>query len=132
MNQKRIKELKQDYKNALDRLEEALQENALKGSIVVDGTIQRFEFTFELAWKLAKALLVHGGIEVNSPRSAIKEGFQAKLFDNGEGWIDMLEDRNKTSHLYDEDESFAIYEKIKKNHVHLLNGFWTKNSGTKI
>jgi predicted nucleotidyltransferase len=51
------KELYKDYVNALKRLSEALWEDLNKGSIVVDGTIQRFEFTFELAWKLARLVV---------------------------------------------------------------------------
>lgn len=119
----RIAELKQDYDNALHRLKDALQEDLKKGSIVIDGAIQRFEFTFELAWKLAKATLAHQGVESNTPRSAIKEAYKAGLIKDGEGWIDMLEDRNKTSHIYDENEALRIYQKIKKNHFELLEQF---------
>jgi nucleotidyltransferase substrate binding protein (TIGR01987 family) len=123
---KRIKELYSDYKKALGRLEEALEEDLSKGSIVVDGTIQRFEFSFELAWKLAKAVLNYNGIEVEIPRLVIKEAFKAKLIQDGQGWIDMLEDRNKTSHLYDEKEALKIYKKIKDSHFSLLEDFEKK------
>lgn len=123
MTQARIKELYSDFKDALERLEEALSEDLSKGSIVVDGTIQRFEFTFELAWKLAKAILIYNGIEAETPRAAIKEAFRAKLIGDGNGWIDMLEDRNKTSHIYDEKQALKIYKKIKADHLGLLKGF---------
>jgi len=123
MNLERINELHLDYKKALGRLKEALDEDLLKGGIVVDATIQRFEFTFELAWKLAKAVLNYNGIEVEIPRLVIKEAFKAKLIRDGEAWIDMLEDRNKTSHIYDEKEALRIYKKIKKSHFELLKDF---------
>lgn len=121
--EERIAELKQDYDNALQRLKDALHEDLKKGSIVIDGIIQRFEFTFELAWKLAKATLAHQGVESNTPRAAIKEAYKAGLIKDGEGWIDMLEDRNKTSHIYDENEARRIYQKIKENHFELLEQF---------
>ncbi len=120
MSLERIKEIHIDFKNALTRLKEALDEDLGKGDIVIDGTIQRFEFTFELAWKLVKFILDYNGIEANTPRLVIKEAFKAKILEDGEGWIDMLEDRNKTSHIYDEKTARAIYDKIKKNHLQLL------------
>ena len=110
----RIKELYRDFEEALSRLKDALSESLSKGSIVVDGTIQRFEFTFELGWKLARAVLSYNGIETDTPRAAIKEAYKSKFIKDGDGWIDMLEDRNKTSHIYDEKEALKIYSKIRK------------------
>ncbi|OGS00421.1 MAG: hypothetical protein A3G41_03295 [Elusimicrobia bacterium RIFCSPLOWO2_12_FULL_59_9] len=123
MNRERIKEIYLDYKKALERLKAALNEDTAKGSIIVDGTIQRFEFCFELAWKLAKALLSFGGIEAGTPRMVVKEAHQANLIKDGQGWIDMLEDRNKTSHIYDEKQALRIYKKIKGSHFKLLSNF---------
>ncbi len=123
MSPERIKELYQDFNNALGRLKEALSQDLSKGSIVVDGTIQRFEFTFELAWKLIKNILNYNGIAVESPRPVIKEAFKAKVIKDGQEWINMLEDRNKTSHLYDEKQALKIYEKIKNDHYQILGNF---------
>jgi len=123
MSIEKINEIYSDFKNALTRLKEALGEDLSKGSIVVDGTIQRFEFTFELAWKLSKAVLNHTGIEADTPRGIIKEAFKAKMVEDGQGWIDMLEDRNKTSHIYDEQQALEIYNKIKETHFKLLEDF---------
>ena len=120
---KRIEEVYKDFTNALARLEEALRQNPSVGSIVVDGTIQRFEFTFELAWKLMKAVLDYNGIEANTPRESIKESFRANIIKDGESWIDMLEDRNKTSHIYDENQALVIYNKIKNNHFKTMENF---------
>ena len=128
MTLERIKEIYLDYKKAFQRLKEALAEDISKGNIIIDGTIQRFEFTFELAWKLARAVLNYNGIEVEIPRLIIKEAFKAKLILDGEGWIDMLEDRNKTPHIYDEKEALKIYKKIKDSHFRLLQDFEKKIS----
>lgn len=86
----------------------------------MDGTIQRFEFTYELAWKLAKAILNYNGIEADNPRMVLKEAFKAKIIKDGTAWIDMLEDRNKTSHIYDEKQALIIYKKIKEKHINML------------
>ena len=124
MNQEKAKDIYEDYKKALERLKGALAENvSIKGNIVIDGTVQRFEFTFELAWKLAKAILNYNGVEVETPRMVIKEAFRAGLITDGDGWIDMLKDRNKTAHIYDEKQALQIYGKIKENHFELLNDF---------
>lgn len=119
----RIKEFYADFKNALKRLEEALKEDLSKGDIIIDGTIQRFEFTFELAWKLLKAVLNFNGIETETPRAAIKGGFKAGMLKDGDDWIDMLEDRNKTAHIYDKKQALTIYKKIKKNHFQLMESY---------
>lgn len=112
----RLKEKYSDYENAYQRLAEAI-EMADDTEIVIDGTIQRFEFTFELSWKLMKYYLEYEGFQdVKSPRATIRTAFQEGLISNGEAWIDMMVDRNKTSHLYDEKEARNIYEKICDRH----------------
>ena len=119
----RIKQIHKDFIKAIERLGHALSKDPSKDSIILDGTIQRFEFTFELAWKLAKAVLRYNGIDADTPRLVIKEAFKSRLIKNGDDWIDMLEDRNKTSHIYDEQQALKIYNKIKDNHFKTLEAF---------
>jgi nucleotidyltransferase substrate binding protein (TIGR01987 family) len=57
-------------------------------------------------------LELEGIDEAKSPRSTLKEAFQYGLIEDGELWIDMLKDRNLTSHIYDESAALEIYEKI--------------------
>lgn len=68
-----------------------------------EGVIQRFEYTFELAWKTLKDYLENAGVTLDqiTPRAVIKAAFAAKLIDDGQAWIDMLGDRNLMSHTYD-------------------------------
>lgn len=58
-----------------------------------EGVVQRFEYTFELAWKTLKDYLVYSGVVLDqiTPRKVIKEAFAAKIIDDGQIWIDMLE-----------------------------------------
>ena len=123
MNQQRIHDNYTDFQNALKRLEEALKEDISNNKVAVDGTIKRFEFTYELAWKLTKRILNYSGVEADSPRMVIKEAFQKKLIQEGNVWISMLEDRNKTTHIYDEKEALKIYESIKNIYFPLLKSF---------
>lgn len=73
-----------------------------------EGVVRRFEFTLELAWKTLKDYLEEGGRLVSpvTPRNVIKEAYAAKILDDGQVWIDMLDRRNLLSHTYDE-KTFA-------------------------
>ncbi|MBL4652734.1 MAG: nucleotidyltransferase substrate binding protein [Flavobacteriales bacterium] len=75
--------------------------------------IQTFEFTFELAWKTIKDYLKYGGVEeANLPREVIKHAFNLKIIENGQAWIDMLEDRNLMAHTYDDSRARKAVEHI--------------------
>jgi nucleotidyltransferase substrate binding protein (TIGR01987 family) len=120
MKKERLLERLEDYNRASQRLAEAVNLDP-NLDIIIDGVIQRFEFTFELSWKLMKVFLEYTGItEIRSPRTTIREAFAYGLIEDGDQWIDMMEDRNKTSHIYDEVEAKQIYQKIKHNHNELL------------
>ena len=113
----RFKERFIEYKKALKRLEEALNEE--KTEIVIDGVLHRFEFTFELAWKTMKDCLEYMGIvnKTGSPRENIQAAFKQGLIDDGETWINIMLDRNSLSHIYDEEISREIYDRIKNKYV---------------
>ena len=112
---KRLEERCKDLNNALLRLDEAIEESKInkKSSTLKDGVIQRFEFSYELCWKLMKNYLEDEGIqEAKSPKSTFREAFKIGIIKDGDIWIDMLNDRNLTSHVYDEEISLEIYNKI--------------------
>lgn len=119
--EERWKERKEDLKNAVTRLQEALNEENVT-DIVIDGVLHRFEFSFELAWKTMKDYLEYMGIieKIGSPREIIKSAFKAELIEDGEGWIELMLARNTLSHLYSEEESRKIYDKIKEKYITML------------
>ena len=78
-----------------------------------DATIQRFEFTFELAWKFLKDYFLERDLELHYPKEVIQEAFNVNLIDDEVLWIKMLKDRNMTSHTYDEKLADEIYKRIK-------------------
>jgi nucleotidyltransferase substrate binding protein (TIGR01987 family) len=126
MLNRRIQERFTDFSHALKKLQEST-ELLIENDIIIDGVIQRFEFTFELSWKLMKAYLEYEGIEeFDSPRSTIKVAFKFGLISNGDEWISMMLDRNKTSHVYDEKLALEIYNNIKANHIVLFNELLNK------
>ena len=112
-----------NFSNALQRLKEAVAElerpNA--SDVVRDGVIQRFEFTYELAWKTTKIYLEDiGMVDINSPKAVIKEAYAQKLIANEENWLLMLNDRNLTSHMYREQVAVNIAERIASSYIQEL------------
>ena len=93
----KIKMTTKQLKEALLRFQEVLDQE--ENEFIRDASIQRFEFTFELFWKLLKSMLAETGIIVYSPRDSIKEGFSVGFIDEDSVWIKMLETRNSTVHL---------------------------------
>jgi nucleotidyltransferase substrate binding protein (TIGR01987 family) len=77
-----------------------------------DGVIQRFEFTYELAWKTLKRVLALKGIEANNPRDVFREAARQKLLDDPVVWFDFLEKRNLTVHTYNRVSAEEIYESL--------------------
>lgn len=69
-----------------------------------EGLVQRYEYTFELAWKVIKDFMEYQGVQIENsfPRSIIRQGFQAGLIKDVVPWELMLKDRNILSHRYDE------------------------------
>ena len=115
-----LKIKREEYVSALSRLEAALQKDIAADDLYLDGIIQRFEFTFELAWKFIKAYLDYEGIEAKSPCGSIKEGFKTGVIADGTAWLDMLEKRNLASHTYDDESAQEIYRHIKEKYFSLL------------
>lgn len=80
----------------------------------VDATIQRFEFTIELAWKWLKDYFLEHDIILYYPKEILQEAYRVQLIENENVWLNMLKDRNLTSHTYDEKLADAIYQRIKE------------------
>ncbi len=99
-------------KQALRTLDEVLE---MPYTVIVrDASIQRFEYTFEIAWKLFKKVAKIDGIEVTSPRQALRAAYQMKIITDIDIWFEMLEDRNMTSHTYDQYIANKVYESAKR------------------
>ncbi|MCM1329629.1 MAG: HI0074 family nucleotidyltransferase substrate-binding subunit [Ruminococcus sp.] len=112
----------ENYRKAVSRLEEGITETGTNGSLTLrDGVIQRFEFTTELAWKSAREyLLSEGETDINSPKPVMRAALRTGLIADEQGWIKILDDRNATSHMYDEEQTEEIFERIKTEHIALF------------
>ncbi len=108
-----------NFTNSLNALQRALEiknpNETEKG-----GIIQFYEVTFELAWKTLKDYLEAEGFNIKSPRETIKQAFQIEIIVKGEEWLDALDDRNLTTHIYDEITANKIIKRIRNNYFCLL------------
>ena len=79
------------------------------------GLIKAFEFTHELAWKMLKDFLEsRGNKDIYGSKDAVRKSFHLGLVDNGELWMEMIENRNQTVHTY----NLEIAKKIVNAIVH--------------
>ena len=74
-----------------------------------------------------QAFLVYDGFIVNT-RSAIRKSFEVEFISNAEDWIKMLEDKNLTTHTYDEETAMEIYRNIAEKYIFMFEEFNNKVS----
>jgi nucleotidyltransferase substrate binding protein (TIGR01987 family) len=107
-----------NFSRALQRFDEMIQ---TKEKLYADGykeiyldlAVQRFEFTYEMAWKTLKRLLDFLGIDAKYPRAVFQEAYAAGLIKDEAVWLDMIEQRNLAAHIYDEYEILPILDKLE-------------------
>jgi nucleotidyltransferase substrate binding protein (TIGR01987 family) len=107
------------FQKALARLKEALAQN--EDEFIRDAIIQRFEFTFETAWKAMYRWLRARGNDVDEEAySVIPMGFERRLVSDEKGWGDMRRFRNKTSHTYNEHMAIEVAAFVRQDAVGLF------------
>ena len=111
-----------NFAMALTRLQEGALQLEQAGDLGRDGLIQRFEFTFELAWKTLKACFENEGlIGLTSPKTVLREAYAAGLIKAEELWLAMLEDGNSTAHIYSEQLEGQICQRIQQRYIGEFN-----------
>lgn len=113
----------ENFQKAIKRLEEVLEMK--KTTVTRDSAIKRFELCFDLAWKSLKMTARHEGIECYSPRSCFQSAFELGLIEHNTTWFEMIENRNKSVHLYEESSAELIYAHLP-SYVELLKQLFTK------
>lgn len=101
-----------DLTAALAQLKTGLAQ--IQNDLDRDGVIQRFEFTFEMAWKVLQEYAQFQGLPVASPREAFRMAADFRLIDNPNIWFAFIKDRNRTTHLYSEKEAKEVIKNIPK------------------
>ncbi len=104
----------------LDDAMELMQQRELS-KLEKQGVIHRFRYCYELGWNTLKEFLVWQGIDgIVGSRDTIREAFSKGLISDGHAWMQMLTDRNRTSHTYNEETAEAILMNIRSQHHPLL------------
>ena len=111
----RWKQRFENYIKAFRTLAEAVELAHRQGlsKLEQQGLIQGFEYTHELAWNVLKDYLEEKGIvgligSKDETRSAFRNG----LIEEGEHWMKMIEDRNRTVHTYDPDVAQEVVDHV--------------------
>lgn len=108
-----------NLKRAYMKLKEVSEIYDGKNEIVRDSLIQRFEFTYELTHKTLKEFMKYLGVTLENsfPRTIYKKAYTNNLISDDKVWISLLEDRNSTSHIYNENLASEIAERIVHDYV---------------
>ena len=114
----------ESLQRALAQLRAALEALAADPGNEVIGiaVIKAYEFSFELSWKTLRDLLAHEGIDAPLPRTVLRQAFASGLLQDGQLWIDMLEQRNLMAHTYDVDRARQALSLIQQHYAPALLG----------
>ena len=122
----------------LRRANARLQDAAARGIETLtllerEGLIQRFEYSFELAWKTLKDVLEHDGVilDLATPREVIRKAAAAGHLTEQDLWMEMLADRRRTSHEYDEEHLTAVTASICRRYAGAIGSLVTSLAGRK-
>lgn len=101
-----------DFAAALAPLKSALAEPADR-DLIKAGSIQYFEFSFELGWKACKVVSAEQGLpDCLSPKACLRQAFTQGWIDDEAVWLEMLDARNRMAHTYDARKALQIYESL--------------------
>ncbi len=100
-----------------------------------DACIQRFEYCFELSWKMLKRRLEldlpdAAAVDAMSYRDLIRSGAERGLVANAAAWMLYRDKRNTTSHTYNAAraaEVAAVIPAFETHAQHLLSLLQTRN-----
>lgn len=124
----RWKQRFKNYQKGFAQLQKFIDKGDLS-DLEKQGLIKAFEYTYELGWNTLKDFLTYRGqTDIYGSRDAIRKAFTANLITDGEGWMDMLQSRNKTSHTYNEETAEEITNAVLTRYYSLFKQLETRLS----
>jgi len=118
-----------NFNKAFSKLSQAVKQAKDKklSELETEGLIQRFEYTYELAWKTLQDFIKDIGIaDINGPSKVLQEALKMKLITDSEGWSKLKKSREKTSHTYDPETAEEIKELILDQFFQLFSNLQVK------
>jgi nucleotidyltransferase substrate binding protein (TIGR01987 family) len=118
----RWKQRFKNYEKALAKLSEVVDRDfETMSELEIEGLIQRFEYTYELAWKTLQDFLREKGYtDIAGPTPVLEQAFQNGYIKSAEGWREMKKSRELTSHTYDEWTAMEIAKDVIESYHDLL------------
>ncbi len=116
-----------NFNRAFLLLREAMENDiSTLNQLEKEGIIQRFEYTFELAWKVLKDKIENDGLVLDqiSPKAVIKQAYAAKYINDPDTWLKMIGDRNLMGHTYDFVKFEAVIQSIADNYLPMLQEWY--------
>jgi nucleotidyltransferase substrate binding protein (TIGR01987 family) len=117
-NPERFDQRRNYFRQALKRLREALARP--EDDFIRDACIQRFEFTYEAAWKAMKLWLEAKDIDVRNAKDALRESLAQGLIQDPNAWSSLHEARNLTSHTYRAELAKQVYATLREQAIPLF------------
>ena len=108
------------FKEAYGRLKEAINIKE-ESDIKRDAVIKRFEFSYELLWKTYKKMARLQKLDYFSPKACFQFAFKSGLIEDEKLFLEIIDARNKTNHVYSEDEAKKIYNFIKEKAINAFD-----------
>ena len=116
------------YCRSLDNLADAKGRDR-SDKFILSGTVQMFNLSFDLAWKVMKDIITeyHGALEypTGSPRETLRMANSVGLIED-DMWLEMLRARNNLAHDYDGELAVRYFEKITSTYEDLMEKFRVK------
>ena len=113
----------EDFEKMIKNLEAVLKLEV--NEYIRDSAIKRFELCFDLAWKAVKDYAKTQNVECYSPRECFREAFQLKLIDYSNKWMEMVDDRNLCTHIYNSKQAEEVYQSLG-NYLTMFKGLHSK------
>ncbi|MFM2291035.1 MAG: hypothetical protein RIS29_848 [Bacteroidota bacterium] len=122
---KALRKLAAAVNYVLDEIENEVELEDMD-DLKLEGLIQRFEYTHELAWNVMKDYAIYqGNNSIAGSRDAIRYALSVGLIEDKK-WMETIADRNRTSHTYNEETAYEILEDVIETYFPLFNRFETK------
>lgn len=114
-----IQSLFEQFTETYSRLKEAIDIKK-ESDIKRDAVIKRFEFTYELLWKTYKKIARLQKLDYFNPKACFQFAFKSGLIEDEDLFLEIIDARNKTTHVYSQAEAEKIYDFIKEK---VINAF---------
>ncbi|MBD5559620.1 MAG: hypothetical protein HDQ87_04570 [Clostridia bacterium] len=110
----------EQFERALQNLhlvENIEDEMTMNPVVALAASTNLFQICFEQSWRAMKAVLAdHGYAEAasGSPRQIIQLAYRVGLVTDEEGWLEMLQARRTSAHVYNEEAARSVQEAVPR------------------